>query len=275
MLDPRIAEALVSVVRRAAKSEILPRFRAMGAEDIRAKSGPDDLVTAADLGAEAIITEAVSDILPEARFLGEEAAVGNPALLNEPGAPGWCVILDPVDGTWNFASGLSTFGVMLAVSFNGETQFGLLYDPVNDDWMTAHKGEGAWHNRRGAEPQRLQTRRPERLADMVGYVPLPMLPPQRQSKIAASFPSFRRILSLRCACHEYRTIAAGHTGFALSGSLWPWDHAAGVLLVQEAGGHVAMLDGRSYGPGVRDGTLLAAASREHWETVHAHFAPLL
>ncbi|MBM7067416.1 inositol monophosphatase [Actibacterium sp. 188UL27-1] len=266
-------DALIDAVRHAAKAEILPRFRAMPPETVHAKTAPDDLVTEADLRTEARLTKAIADILPDAKVLGEEAVSDNPAVMQNVAAPGLCVIIDPVDGTWNFASGIAAFGTILAVTRDGHTIFGLLYDPLLDDWIMASAGGGAWYCRQGQPADRLQTSAVEpRLEDLTGYISLFLFRKDRQAKIAASFPAFRRILALRCSCHEYRTLASGRVDFNLNGMLMPWDHAAGALITTEAGGVVRMMDGRPYTPLIQDGYMMAANDEATWDAVHAHFA---
>ena len=152
-LSPDLEEALIALVRRVAKSEILPRFRRLPDSDIRSKSAPDDLVTEADERAEAAMSAAVAQMMPEALVIGEEAVSADPTILAGLAEAERAVIIDPVDGTWNFAKGLATFGVVLAVAERGETVFGLLYDPVMDDWVMANRGGGTWYCRPDAAPR--------------------------------------------------------------------------------------------------------------------------
>ena len=90
-------------------------------------------------------------------------------------------------------------------------------------------------------------------------------------QVAAAFPDFQRIGMLRCVCHEMRLLAQGHIDFVLSGKLTPWDHTPGVIIAQQAGGHVAMLDGSPFNAAKRDGYLLCAANKETWERVRDRF----
>ena len=126
---------VVNMLRRAAKTEILPRFRNLSDFEINTKSGPFDPVTAADLAAEAMITRALTHAFPSALIVGEEAVGQNPSLLDKIAGAPLAFILDPIDGTSNFAHGLSTFGMILAVTRFGKPAFGVIYDPINDDWV--------------------------------------------------------------------------------------------------------------------------------------------
>jgi fructose-1,6-bisphosphatase/inositol monophosphatase family enzyme len=269
----QVTDDLIRAVRESARSEIIPRFRTLAPQDVSSKSAPDDLVTAADLAMEARLSAAISRIMPDARILGEEAAASTPEVMDRVAMPGLCVIIDPVDGTWNFASGLTTFGVILAITLNGETEFGLLYDPLMDDWIMARRGSGAWYCRPHAPAQKLSVSPATSISDMTGFLSLSLFPKARQKAIAKGFPAFRRVLSLRCACHEYRTLASGRVSFMLTGMLKPWDHAAGALIVTEAGGVARMLDGRAYVPTLQSGAMLAASDTETWSRLRDHFAP--
>ena len=274
-LDAKAEAALIALVRRAAQDEILPRFRRLALGDVRAKAHVDDLVTEADLRAEAAITRGVAAILPGAQVVGEEAVAADPAVVRRIGEAAVAVIVDPVDGTWNFANGLATFGVILAVTLRGETAFGLLYDPVMDDWILARRGGGTWFCRPGAEPVRLGLEDSGAgLGDTTGFVPLYLFPQAAQRRLAEAMPEFRRVWSVRCACHEYRLLAQGSADFCLTGTLNPWDHAAGVLAVTEAGGAAALLSGETYAPTRTEGYLLVARSARQLEDLRGRLAPL-
>lgn len=275
-MEPDLEEALIALVRRVSKAEILPRFRRLPDSDIRSKSAPDDLVTEADERAEAAMTAAIAEMMPDALVIGEEAVSANPSVLCGLADAEHAVIIDPVDGTWNFAKGLATFGVILAVAERGETVFGLLYDPVMDDWIMARRGGGAWYCRDDASPQRLTIGGDAPLVEAVGFVPLFLFPYETRMRLAGAIPGFRRIWSVRCSCHEYRLMAQGHADFCLSGTLNPWDHAAGALAVAEAGGAVGLLDGRDYQAGLTEGGhLVTARSAATLARIQQTFGPLV
>ncbi|MDA8586389.1 inositol monophosphatase [Rhodobacteraceae bacterium] len=276
ILTQDIEVALIDTVRRVARAEIMPRFRALGPNDIQSKSAPDDLVTEADVRAEAAITAEVHKLLPKALVVGEEAVSADPSVLDGLRDADCAVIIDPVDGTWNFAKGLATFGVILAVTRRGETVFGLLYDPVLDDWVMARRGGGAWYCRPDVPPVRLNIGGDTPQDQAVGFVPLFLFPYETRVQLSGAIPGFRRIWSVRCSCHEYRLLAQGHADFCLSGTLNPWDHAAGALAVEEAGGAVGLLDGAPYMGGMSgSGCLVTARSAETLARTQETFGPLI
>lgn len=275
MIIAEIEAGLIHLVRQVARAEILPRFRRLGAADISTKTGPEDLVTEADLRAESAIATGVRDLLPEALVVGEEAVETAPELLSGLADAPLSVIIDPVDGTWNFAKGLTTFGVILAVAERGEAVFGLLYDPVMDDWVKARRGGGAWYERADGTARRLRFGQGSS-EGFTGMVPLFNFPETTRLRLARAVPGVRRIWSVRCSCHEYRTLAFDAADFCLSSGLKPWDHTAGALIVEEAGGAVSLLDGRPYRASVTsDGAMLAARSPAVLAELRDVFAPLV
>lgn len=258
-------EAIIEAVRRVSQTEILPRFRALDASEIGEKSGIEDLVTVADRASEAAIAEALAEILPTARIVGEEAVAADRSLLNTLGLPGYSVIVDPIDGTWNYANGLGVFGVIVAVLADGETVFGLLYDPLGDDWILTRRGGGTEFVRPGQPPVPLRVGAETGHRSASGYVGAYLYPEQERVPLMASLAAFRRTMSLRCSCHEYRMQAQGRADFALGGMLNPWDHAAGVLALTEAGGVARLLDGTPYRPTMTKGRLLTACTEALWD----------
>lgn len=259
MIDTSLEAGLVTAVREAARAEILPRFRNLAPDDIATKSGPDDLVTAADRATERALAAAVAKLMPQALFVGEEACHDDPALLERLATAELAVIVDPVDGTSNFAAGLALFGVILAVVAQGQTVFGLLYDPMMDDWVLARRGGGAWFCQPNAAPRRLIGRPARPSAEAQGFAPLFLYPPERRREIAVAMAGMGRVGSLRCSCHEYRQVALGQADFVVSPRWKPWDHTAGCLAVEEAGGKVLAGGVGGYDPRAPRAPILAIA----------------
>ena len=271
MLDDAAETALISAVRAAARFQIIPRYRALTADEVRTKGRPDDLVTEADLTVERLLTEQIPSLLPGALVLGEEAAAHDPGLIARAVGHETCVIVDPVDGTWNFANGLSVFGTILAVLREGQVVWGLLYDPLMDDWIVARKGRGVHYIRPGAAPIPCQLGAATPLAARLGLMaPALFSADQRVGLATRAAASFDRTMGLRCSCHEYRLMLRGSASWSLSASPMPWDHAAGVLAVTELGGHAAFTqDGPPYAPHRIDSPLLVARDRWDWAEIHA------
>ncbi|MEZ2219418.1 inositol monophosphatase family protein [Rhizobium sp. RCC_161_2] len=256
---------LADLLRQAAKAEILPRFRRLGSNDVRAKSEATDLVTEADEQAERMIKAEVERLWPEALFIGEESVAADPALLDKLQGADLAIIVDPVDGTFNFAAGIPAFGVMASVVSKGETVAGIIFDPMGDDWVLTEKGSGAWLRRPDGEAQRLSVAKPVALEEMVGMASTGYLPQGKRAEILGNLAKVRFITNYRCAAHEYRTFAGGHVHYLMYNKLMPWDHLAGALISEEAGAYVRRFDGSPYLPHHLDGGLLVAVDKSSWD----------
>ena len=267
--------ALIAEVRTVARSVIMPRFRKLSAAEIQTKSGPLDLVTVADEEAEAALTTAFGRMAPGCHVVGEEAATRDPTLLRQLAEAPLAFVIDPVDGTSNFAAGLPLFGVIVAVVEHGRTTAAIIHDPVGDDTAVARAGQGAWMLGSDGARTRLRVAAPVPLAQMTGSVSWRYMPEPRRSRVCASLPMVATAWDYRCAAHQYRLLAAGHCHYAVYNRLLPWDHAAGVLLHTEAGGHAACLDGTRYAVTDTAGGLICAPDRTSWSALHdAWFARL-
>lgn len=256
---------LADLLRQAAQKEILPRFRRLGAGDIRVKSEATDLVTEADEQAERMIKAEVERLWPHALFIGEESVAADPALLDKLADADVAIIVDPVDGTFNFAAGVPAFGVMASVVVKGETVAGIIFDPMGDDWVMAEKGGGAWLRRPSGEAQRLAVSGTVPLAQMTGMASTAFFETSKRAVIMGNLAKVRFAANYRCAAHEYRTFAGGHVHYLMYNKLLPWDHLAGVLISQEAGGYAARFDGSPYLPNHVDGGLLITPDKASWE----------
>jgi fructose-1,6-bisphosphatase/inositol monophosphatase family enzyme len=276
MITRQQEAALLAITETVADEEILPRFRALDPAEITTKTHGDDLVTIADKRSELRLTQAIRDILPGAEVIGEEAISDDPSLRDRIDTAATCAIIDPVDGTWNFANGLGLFGVILAVSAHGQTVWGGIYDPMARDWMVASKGGGAWYQAPDGRRTRLDiSNGPDTVGACRGNLPVYLFDRPVQHRLAAMIPDFQRSSCLRCSAHDYRMLARGSFDFSICPILNPWDHAAGCLIVQEAGGVARLLDGRDYAPTQRIGCLLTARSETLWQALADKFTPAL
>ncbi len=262
-------ETFADIVASAAAREIMPRFRQLGDGAIREKTSALDLVTDADEAAEAMITDAVAKAFPKAIVVGEEAVEKDRGLLSKIADAEMAVIVDPVDGTSNFAWGLPLFGVLLAVTAKGETIGGLIYDPVGKDFRFAVRGEGAWGRSAAGARHDLKVSKGGAVHEMTGVTSWYLMSEPMRSRVAANLPKVRATFAYRCAAYEYRLVAEGLIDFSLHYKLMPWDHAAGVLIHAEAGGYSAVLDGTPYKPTVLEGGILSAPSRDAWAALRA------
>ncbi|MER5579654.1 inositol monophosphatase family protein [Streptomyces massasporeus] len=236
------ASDVEEAIRKAAATEIMPRWRQLAAHEVDQKSGPHDLVTDADRKAELYLTEALAALLPGSVVVGEEAVHANPASYAaiRADAPVW--IVDPVDGTRQFVRGEAGFCTLVALAHRGTLLASWTYAPARDRLATAQRGKGAH-----LDGERLFAGVPE---------------PGRDLRVATSHPDYttdeekHALLGLRAdgvaprpcgsAGLEYLAIARGEldaVGFSWEAA---WDHAAGLLLVEEAGGAHLTLAGEPF-----------------------------
>src|ERR1700709_1438740 len=131
-----------ALMAEAAERAILPRFRALARDEVEEKS-PGELVTIADREAEAILTAGLAPLLPGSRVIGEEACAIDPRLIESLGE-GIVWLVDPLDGTANFAAGRPDFAVMVALLRDGVTQAAWILNPLSGQLTRAELGSGAW-----------------------------------------------------------------------------------------------------------------------------------
>jgi fructose-1,6-bisphosphatase/inositol monophosphatase family enzyme len=195
--------------------------------------------------------------------VGEEACAANPALMDGLDE-GDVWLVDPLDGTSNFIAGTTEFAVMAALLRQGRTVASWMLRPVGGQLAVASLGEGAF-----IDDVRIRTGTAGPAPEACrGAVLTRFLPDPLKEQVRANAHRFSEILpGTKCAGVDYPAIATGAQHFAMFWRLLPWDHAPGVLFLQEAGGHVARLDGAGYRPADQRPGLLAATNRDVWEAV--------
>ncbi|MDT8757703.1 inositol monophosphatase [Sphingomonas psychrotolerans] len=262
-----LPEAIAAVLRHAAASVVMPRFQRLAAAEIEEKS-PGDLVTIADREAEAVIAEGLAAIRPDARFVGEEACARDPSLLDDLGS-GTVWIVDPIDGTANFAAGRRPFALMAALIENGETVASCILDPVDGRLAAAERGAGAWLDGNRVHPASASPG----IGALSGIVSSFSRPQAAEPKVAALAERAGEVVATRrCAGDEYPLVATGARHFALYWRSLVWDHAPGVLFLEEAGGVAARLDGSRYRVTDGGGPILLARNSVIWDEVAAVLA---
>jgi len=262
--DHRMATDVANLLRDASLAEIKPRFRRLSGEAIRAKTSINDLVTDADEAAERVITAELTRRFPGCAVVGEEAAAADPAVLGRLSGADLAFVVDPVDGTLNFAAGVPLFGCMAAAVVRGEVVAAWIHDPMGDDTAIALRGEGAWIEAPDGYRSDLRVAAPAPVEEMTAAVSWTYIAEPVRSQLTARLPRFAGGVQFRCAAHEYRLVASGNAHIAVYKRLMPWDHLPGWLLHREAGGYSARFDGSAYLPEHTDGGLIAAPDRESW-----------
>lgn len=255
-LDTAVGDAL----REAARRAILPRFSAGRpiAADFKAA---DEAVTAADRESEQILHERLSGLIPGAHVVGEEAVHFDPHLL-ENLSRGACWIIDPLDGTGNFAKGATPYGMLVALAEGGRPMAGWIYDPLEDRLCSAHRGYGAF-----IDGQRFRSPKWHGGRATIAVTRLFADAPHRDAVIAALRNQFDVVDSPRCAADQYPRVAEGANDATLFTRTIAWDHAAGVIFLEEAGGVARRQDGGEYHCSDPDAGLLIATCPRRWDAV--------
>jgi len=258
-------DSVSDLIRRVAADEMLPRFVDLEVSEIGEKT-PGDFVTAVDLAMERRLTAELAALLPGSLVIGEEAVGADIRVLDRllAEAPVW--VVDPLDGTANFASGYPLSTVIVALVVEGVTRAGWIYCPFSGRMAAGSRGEGAWMGDR-----RLKVRRPAALREMNGAIYGRRF---RQSDPYRTIwgPGRGRlghVFNARCVGQEYLSRLQGRCHFGLYTRLNPWDHAAGCLLHEEAGGVVALFDRTEYRPTRSTPGALLAPDQELWDELHA------
>ncbi len=247
--------ALMNVMLRASEKaarSLLRDFNEVENLQVSAK-GPGDFVSAADRRAEEIIFGELKKARPDYSFLMEESGAV------EGTDPEYRWLIDPLDGTTNFLHGLPHWAISIALEHKGEIVAGLIHDPVKDEIFHAEKGTGAFMRRRRL---RVSGRQDLMLATIATGAPRRSVESRTQfmreySAIISVAPGLRRF---GAAALDLAYVAAGRYEGFWERNLKPWDIAAGLLIVKEAGGFVSDLDSTTANP-VETGNILAANDR--------------
>ncbi|WP_448664704.1 inositol monophosphatase family protein [Sphingomonas sp. CJ20] len=249
-----LREAVTTLMQGIAGRVVMPRFRMLADGDVAEKS-LGEVVTIADREAELRLHEGLAALGLGARIVGEEAAEADPALLDDVGQ-GLVWLIDPLDGTANFARGDAPFGMMIALVEDGVPIEGWLLDPLTGRLCHAARGRGAT-----CDGVRLRARGTGR-AVPVAALGTQFLPPHRRAQVHVHAERELDLVPIpRCAAESYPRVALGVNDLTLFQRTLPWDHAAGVLVLIEAGGVVTDWHRQPYRVGSGTGVLAAANDR--------------
>lgn len=257
-------QTVASLLEECSERFIMPRFQALGEDDVQTKTGPRDLVTKADIEAEAHLEKILPDLYPGSFVVGEEGVSrGDVSLdrLAEQGADIW--VVDPVDGTFNFAHGNENFGIMIAFISGGVVRNSWIYHPVQKAMYIAERGAGAYKDN-----ERLKVSSARKMSNMDGHVSRRYFPDHMKDLIHERMTVLKSWKTIGAAAHEYARIAEGLSDVAIYSRLKPWDHLPGSLLVEEAGGYIAKWNGQPYTIDDQYAGLIVTNSAENWRELH-------
>jgi fructose-1,6-bisphosphatase/inositol monophosphatase family enzyme len=236
-------DEVVAILREVAEEIVLPRFRNLAVGEVEEKS-PGDLVTVADREAETALTRRLAALLPGSLVVGEEGVAADPSVLRRLSEPGPVWLIDPIDGTGNFAAGREPFALMVALMRGGVPVLGVIYEPVPGLVSAAEAGSGAY-----LDGVRARVDGREVATDQLrGALLTRYLPDELREQVEARGKRLGEVLpGQHCAGREYPDVVRGRQDFVLFWRGLPWDHMPGALLVREAGGVVRHFDGTEYG----------------------------
>ncbi len=266
-IDPNRVATLIAEI---AAAEIIPHFGSLSDDQVRTKSGPNDLVTEADEAAERALEKALMEIRPDAVFIGEERAFKDPELAEKLGSEGAFWIVDPLDGTRNFVHGKEEFGTIVAFVEGGRSRMGWIYAIPDEACAIVVEGEGAtWcgspFTSKPVPSTGVRSPKPAGLRS-IGW-----LTEDWREKIFTNMSTNLKTQVCHCSAYAYLALMRGEVDFAIHSKIHAWDHAAGALLIAETGGKSAFLDDQTqYHPQpsvVRP--LLASSSKLQWMDIRA------
>lgn len=249
---------LVNVMARAAEKAARGLKRDFGeVENLQiSRKGPADFVSTADMQAQRILREELGNARPEFGFLMEEA---DNAADTSGKKERW--IVDPLDGTTNFLHGLPHWAISIAAERDGEIIAGLIHNPISNDMFWAEKGLGAYNNN-----QRLRVSARSDFAECLLATGIPFKGSRKPAgpfvkHLEAVMPHVAGVRRFGSAALDLAYVAAGrYDGFWENG-LMPWDMAAGIIIVKEAGGFVSPLEPKQ--DPMKTGALVASNGAIH------------
>lgn len=228
-------QAVLDLVRRAARTHLLD-----GGTQPADRKADGSWVTDTDHAVQADLRAGLAERFPEHGFLGEEMSVAEQEEAWREcldGRPTW--VVDPLDGTSNFRVGFPVFSVTVALLIGGKSVFGVVYDPCRDECFHAARGEGAWLN---GEPLSLDDEPKQALESSLATVDFKRLPSEIATRLACE-PPYASQRSIGSVALDWCWVAAHRVQVYVHGKQKLWDYAAGQLILHEAGGASADLDG--------------------------------
>lgn len=266
----QLCAAVTSLLRDGSRQFILPRFKALSADDIATKSSETDYVTIADEEMEAYLTRTLPAVLADSRVLGEEAVSANPALRGDI-ADGRVFVVDPVDGTRNFVQQKSEFCSMVSLLDEGVAVASWIYEPLTDIcsfaayqqgcWQAA--GDGGWH----AVSRPATTRSFPHLIGTGGVLGLADAEKERVRARLKLIPGRRFVGS---AGIETLYLLRGIHDFLFHSRTTPWDHSPVDLFAREMGMQVATVPAMTAFNPMHNYPILAAPDETSWQKLRDH-----
>ena len=238
-------DRVTSLIKKTAETLVLPRFSSLDETDVEAKPSPqdpEDIVTIVDREVEAALTSSLQQEILSAPVIGEEAAHHDRSLLDLTSADGPLWIIDPIDGTKNFAAGKPNFGIMVAFVVDGITQAAWIILPALNETYVAERDCGTFFNGNRARVPPLMREVPPRGSILTRY-----MSEELRHTVAEGLADVVQVVEPSgCAATEYTNVLRGVLDFVVYYRLLPWDHAAPALVLSEGGGCAKHASGGEY-----------------------------
>jgi fructose-1,6-bisphosphatase/inositol monophosphatase family enzyme len=242
MLKSGDSERVAELMRETAAAELVPRFRALASDEIRQKR-PGDFVTIADELSEQRLAAGLAKILPGVPVVGEEAVEADPGLVGLIARPGEaCWVVDPLDGTANFAAGKERFAMIVCLVQDTKAIAGWILDVLGGRMAVGLHGQGVTLDDKPIARNQTLGR------PLIGYVGYRIRKEFDRQLPQAERGRLARLSTLNCAGAEYLEMVSGRADFCIYRITKPWDHAAGTLMMREAGGDAVRFNGEPYEP---------------------------
>lgn len=253
-------ELLELAIELAAEAAQLINSARPGEFSVTTKSSPTDLVTEIDAACEQVIVDGILEARPEDGILGEEGS-------SISGTSGVRWVIDPIDGTTNFLYGFPSYSVSIAVEVDGRTEAAVVHDPLRNQVFTATLGGGAYLDNCPISVRSAVPLDEALISTGFGY-----RPEHRKAQAQVLLGLITEVRDIRragSAALDLCWVAQGHVDGYYERGLNPWDHGAGVLIVNEAGGTTGDLDG-----GIASSEMTIATSPEIFEQLRNLLAKL-
>lgn len=249
-----------ALLRETVETFVLPRYQRLARHEVDEKKA-NDFVTIADVEAERHLTPRLEALIPGTRVLGEEAAFHAPELMRALDSDDLPWLVDPVDGTRSFVEGKPGFATIVALVRGDEILAGWVYQPIGDHWVSAERGGGM--RARNFGPQ------PAAEGPSCGFF-LGRTPDGARARDRAPAIGVQALRHPGAGAIAFVGMAAGDAVLAYFARGWPWDHAAGALIVREMGGRAAYLeDAAPYTPRRWNVPLLMTLGPIDWNAARA------
>ena len=247
-------EDIRTILYEISKKIILPKFRNLSDNDIKFKNNVD-IVTSVDIEVENKLKNILTNLLLNSLFIGEESFHKNSKILNSYKENQYCWTVDPIDGTNNFAKGLSKFAIMIGLTYRKKIIQSWIYKPLSEEFIYAQSGSGTFINNK-----KILITKKNIFNKSIGSISSKYWDNNNINEINLIQNYCKKVNSYGCIGFEYINIVKEIRDFAVLSKLYPWDHIPGTLILKEAGGSISHFDNTDYSFFLEKNNLVVANS---------------